>query len=61
MYLTPDEAARVTGRNPEAIRMWIRSGQVPAIKVGHRWLLPAEALEALNQRPRLNLPRPLAP
>jgi excisionase family DNA binding protein len=56
--LTPDEAARVSGRNPEQVRQWIRDGVVPAHRVGRRWLIPDEGLKKIDARPRLRLPRP---
>ena len=37
--LTVPEAARRTGRNPETIRRWVRSGQLPSRRVGTQHLI----------------------
>ena len=46
--LTVAEAARRTGRSPETIRMWIRSGQLRARKVGGQHVIEPEALDELR-------------
>jgi excisionase family DNA binding protein len=45
--LTVPEAARRTGRNPETIRRWIRSGRLRSQKVGTQHLIDERDLEAL--------------
>jgi excisionase family DNA binding protein len=45
--LTVPEAARRAGRDPETIRRWIRSGRLPARKVGTQHVIEPEDLEAL--------------
>lgn len=37
--ITVPEAAKLAGRNPETIRRWIRSGRLPAHKVGTQHLI----------------------
>lgn len=44
--LTVPEAARRVGRNPETIRRWIRSGRLPARKIGTQHVVEAADLEA---------------
>ncbi|MGH2831061.1 MAG: helix-turn-helix domain-containing protein [Actinomycetota bacterium] len=46
MLVTVPQAARRTGKNPETIRRWIRSGRLPAQKVGTQHLIDEEDLEA---------------
>ena len=53
--LTVPEAARRTGRDPETIRRWIRSGKLRARKVGTQHVIEDEDLAALLA-PSLPLP-----
>lgn len=46
--LTVPEAARRVNRDPETIRRWIRSGRLPASKVGTQHVIAEEDLEALT-------------
>ncbi|HZT46020.1 MAG TPA: helix-turn-helix domain-containing protein [Gaiellaceae bacterium] len=43
------EAVRITGRHPQTIYRWMRSGALPAKQVVARgtWLIPVAALDAL--------------
>ncbi|MCJ7438428.1 MAG: helix-turn-helix domain-containing protein [Acidimicrobiia bacterium] len=45
--LTVPEAAARAGRNPETIRRWIRSGRLPAQKVGTQHVIDDRDLEAV--------------
>lgn len=54
--LTVPEAAARTGRNPETIRRWIRSGKLPARKVGTQHVIEERDLEDLVNGERLPLP-----
>lgn len=42
--LTVPEAARLSGKNPETIRRWIRSGKLPAEKVGTQYVIDYDDL-----------------
>ena len=42
--LTVKEAARMTGRNPETVRRWIREGKLPASKFGHEHAIDEDDL-----------------
>ncbi len=44
--LTVPEAAARTGRNPETIRRWIRSGRLRAHKVGTQHVIEEHDLDA---------------
>jgi excisionase family DNA binding protein len=44
--LTVPEAARLVGRDPETIRRWIRSGRLPAHKIGTQHVIDEGDLEA---------------
>jgi excisionase family DNA binding protein len=51
MLITVPEAARRTGRNPETIRRWIRSGRLRAERVGTQHLIEEDALARLVHEP----------
>ncbi|MCY7304470.1 MAG: helix-turn-helix domain-containing protein [Thermoleophilia bacterium] len=53
--ITVPEAARRTGRDPETIRRWIRSGKLRAHKVGTQHVIEDEDLNELLA-PSLPLP-----
>jgi excisionase family DNA binding protein len=54
--LTVPEAARWSGRNPETIRRWIRSGRLQARKIGTQHLIEEGDLAALVERGSVPLP-----
>ena len=45
--LTVPEAARRVARNPETIRRWVRSGQLPARRIGTQHVIEEADLRAL--------------
>jgi excisionase family DNA binding protein len=49
--VTVPEAARRTGRNPETIRRWIRSGRLPAQRVGTQHMIEEADLDAITFEP----------
>jgi excisionase family DNA binding protein len=55
--LTVPEAARRTGRNPETIRRWIRSGRLRARKIGTQHVIEESDLEGIA-RGGVSLPVP---
>jgi excisionase family DNA binding protein len=55
--LTVPEAARRTGRNPETIRRWIRSGRLRSRKVGTQHVIDEADLADLTG-PAGSLPLP---
>ena len=56
--LTVPEAARRSGKNPETIRRWIRSGRLAAKKVGTQHLIEeADLEEAQSRTSAISLPR----
>lgn len=56
MMLTVPQAAARVGRGAETIRRWIRSGRLPARKVGTQYAIDEADLEAAVQAERLPLP-----
>jgi len=36
-WLTAPEVARELKVNPQTVRIWIRSGRLPAVRTGNRW------------------------
>jgi len=55
MLTVPEVAAR-TGRNPETIRRWIRSGRLRARKVGIQHLIEEEDLADVLEPETLPVP-----
>lgn len=45
--LTVPEAARITGKNPETIRRWIRSGRLSSRKFGTQHVIDEVELDEL--------------
>lgn len=45
--LTVPEAAKRVGRDPETVRRWIRSGKLPATKIGQQHFVDESDLSAL--------------
>ena len=54
--LTVPEAARLARRNPETIRRWIRSGRLPAERVGSHYVLDEDELFAVVGSDMMPLP-----
>jgi excisionase family DNA binding protein len=56
--LTVAEAADRVGRNPETIRRWIRSGRLPAQRLGKRHAIEARDLRTIEDElfPMAELP-----
>jgi excisionase family DNA binding protein len=55
--LTVPEAARRTGRNPETIRRWIRSGKLRSVKVGTQHVIEEADLADMTE-PAGSVPLP---
>jgi excisionase family DNA binding protein len=59
--LTVEEAATWLRVQPETVRAWIRSGRLPAVKLGRYWRLRTESLQRLLEtweRPAIAAPPP---
>lgn len=46
-YLLVAEAARLCRVHYKTVLTWIYTGRIPASKVGHRWLIAADDLDAI--------------
>jgi excisionase family DNA binding protein len=57
IMLTVPEAAQRARRDPETIRRWIRSGRLPARRVGTQHVIEEGELAALLRGGRLPLPK----
>jgi len=54
LTISPDKAANKLGVAPNIVRNMIYSGELPAIQVGRRWLIPVKSLEAwIDKRVKL--------
>lgn len=47
LVLTVDEAAALLGLHRQTLRAAIDRGEVPAFRLGRRWLVPIAAIEQL--------------
>ena len=54
--ITVPEAAHRTGRDPETIRRWIRSGQLPSLKVGTQHMIEERDLGVLVKTGEVSRP-----
>jgi excisionase family DNA binding protein len=54
--ITVPEAARRSGRNPETIRRWIRSGRLRSEKIGTQHLVDEASVDALAAPDAIELP-----
>jgi excisionase family DNA binding protein len=54
--ITVPEAARLAGKDPETIRRWIRSGRLPARKIGTQHVVEEDDLEAILDLDELPAP-----
>jgi excisionase family DNA binding protein len=54
--LTVPEAARRAGKDPETVRRWIRSGRLPARKIGTQHVIEEADLEPFLEGDTLPLP-----
>ena len=55
---SPSEAARLIGATTRSVQRWIGAGRLPARRVGGRWRVASDALDALiagSSEPQLNL------
>ena len=44
--LTPAEAAAILRTSPDTVTGMLRGGALPGLRLGRKWLIPADALEA---------------
>ena len=49
-FLTTDEASRLLNVHPNTIVRWIKSGKLPASKIGSQYRIPREAIENRIQK-----------
>ena len=45
--LTPEKAAKILGVTEQTIRVWIKTGKIAYVKVGARYRLTEEAVNAM--------------
>ncbi len=49
-YYTAEEIAEQYNLKPGTVRLWIRQGKLKAVKLGHLWRIPEEALQEFLKR-----------
>lgn len=59
VFLSVDEVARQLRLEPRTVRRLIRRGEIPAVKVGKQWRVPADALAGLRAEARAAAAEPL--
>ena len=50
-YLSPEEVGKMFRASKWTVRRWVEAGRLPAVRVGRRLLIPAEAVKQLAQLP----------
>jgi len=51
-YLTVKEIANMFGLSPVTVERLARKGQIPAVKIGWQWRIPAKEFQAWLQKQR---------
>ena len=59
--LTPGQVAARLGTTARTVQRWIAAGRLPARRVGGRWRVPADGLDALDAFGPTAAPRPAQP
>jgi excisionase family DNA binding protein len=49
--LTTEEAATILRMTREAVSRKVQRGEIPGVKIGKRWLIRKETLDALLEQP----------
>jgi excisionase family DNA binding protein len=52
--LTTQQASEILGVTPQRVLALIRSGRLPAVKIGRDWLIAMQNLEKFEKRPQGN-------
>ena len=55
--ITVPEAAKKLGKDPETVRRWIRSGRLPARRIGTQHVIEESDLESLLEDEELRGPK----
>lgn len=56
VYYTPEQVAERLGLHPNTIRLWLRQGAMPGVRIGRLWRVRESDLEAYAES-RRNVPR----
>jgi excisionase family DNA binding protein len=49
-YLSPEEVGKMFRASKWTVRRWVDAGRLPAVRIGRRLLIPAEAVEKLVEQ-----------
>jgi excisionase family DNA binding protein len=57
-FLLVKEFAEMLGAKPSTVLKWIRNGDLPAVRLGRRWVIPVEMVyqKALSPKPPVSRP-----
>ncbi len=50
-YLTTEQVADLLQVKEDTVRLWLRDGVLKGFRIGRRWRIPPEAVEALELCP----------
>jgi excisionase family DNA binding protein len=48
-FLSPEEVGKMFRASKWTVRRWVEAGKLPAVRVGRRLLIPADAVERMKQ------------
>ena len=49
-YLTPQQVADLLGVDRTTVYQWLRSGELQALRFGHRWRIKPEDVETFGKK-----------
>jgi len=49
-YLSPEEVGKKLRASKWTVRRWVEDSKLPAVRVGRRWLIPADAVDRLVEQ-----------
>lgn len=49
-YLSPEEVGKMFRASKSTVRRWVEAGRLPAVRIGRRLLIPAEAVDKLVEQ-----------
>jgi excisionase family DNA binding protein len=57
-FVTVKEFAEEVGSKRDTVLHWIRTGQLPAVKLGRKWVIPIEAIYMMALGQTVATPKP---
>lgn len=60
-FITVKELAEELGSKRSTVLHWIRTGQLPAVKLGRKWVIPVETIYMMALKRSVTTPKPTPP